>query len=58
MVFRSGRKKRKFHCSVEKGHVCKESRIMTQVRRDMELGTLLLCNGKSNVVANKVLSYF
>ena len=47
----------KFCCSVEKGHVCKESGIMTQGRREMEV-TLLLGKDKNSVIAKKVLSYF
>ena len=31
---------------------------MTEGRREVEVGTLLLGNGKKNVIANKVLSYF
>ena len=35
-----------------------ESVVRTQVRRKVEVGTLLLGNDKSNIIANKVLSYF
>ena len=31
---------------------------MTQVRMEVEVGTLLLCNNKNNVTAENVLSYF
>ena len=31
---------------------------MTQGRREVEVGTLLLGNEENNVIANKVLSYF
>ena len=43
---------------VEKGHVLKESGVMTQVRMKVEVGTLLLSNDKNNVIAENVLSYF
>ena len=42
----------------EKDHVCKESGVMTQGRREIKVGTLLLGNDKNYVIANKVLSYF
>ena len=42
----------------ENNHVWKESGVMTQGRRQMEIGTLLLGNDKNNVIANKVLTYF
>ena len=47
-----------FHRSAQKGHVWKESGVMKQGRRDMEVGTLLLGKDKSKVIADKVLSYF
>ena len=47
-----------FRRSAEKGHVWKESGVMTQRRKEVEVGTLLLGNGKNNVIADKVLSYF
>ena len=47
-----------FCCLVEKGHVLKESGVMTQVRMKVEVGTLLLSNDKNNVIAENVLSYF
>ena len=31
---------------------------MTQRRKEVEVGTLLLGNDKNNVIADKVLSYF
>ena len=31
---------------------------MTQVRMEVEIGTLLLSNDKNSVIAEKVLSYF
>ena len=37
----------------EKGHVWKESEVTTQRRRDVEVGSLLLDNDKSNVIADK-----
>ena len=42
----------------EKVHVWKESGVTTQGRREVEVGTLLLDNDKSNIIVNKVLSYF
>ena len=36
----------------------KESGAMTQGRSQVEVGTLLLGNDKTNVIADKVLSYF
>ena len=53
MIFVSDRKK-----TAEKGHVCKESGVTTQVRREAEVGTLLLGNDKNIVITEKVLSYF
>ena len=38
----------------EKGHVLKETRVTTQGRRDMEVGTLSLSNDKNNVIAKNV----
>ena len=46
------------HFSTEKDHFWKESGIMTQGRREVEIGTLLLSNDKNNVIAEDVLSYF
>ena len=43
---------------VEKGYVWKESGVMAQGRREVEVGTLLLGNDKNNVITEKVLSYF
>ena len=42
-------------CSVEKGHVWKESGVTTQVRMEVEVGALLLSNDKSNVIAENAL---
>ena len=42
----------------EKGHVWKESEVTTQRRRDVEVGSLLLDNDKSNVIADKNFCYF
>ena len=53
MIFKSDKKK-----TVEKGHVWKESEVMTQRRREEEVGTLLLGNDKNNGIADIVLSYF
>ena len=44
--------------SVVKGHVSKESGVMTQARREVEVAILLLNNNKNNVTAENVLSYF
>ena len=43
---------------VEKGHVWEESGVMTQAKKEVEVGSLLLVNDKNNVIDNKVLSYF
>ena len=37
----------------EKDNVWKESGVMTQGRRKVEVGTLLLGNDKNNVIADK-----
>ena len=59
IIFQSYREKTaEFRCSVGKGPVWKESMIMTQGRREVEVGTLLLGNDKNNVIADKVLSCF
>ena len=42
-----------FQNSTEKGHVWKESRVATQGRREVEVGTLLLVNNKNNVMPIK-----
>ena len=39
---------------VEKGHVRKESGVTIQGKREVEVGTLLLCNDKNNVNVDKV----
>ena len=36
----------------------KESGVMAQGRREVEVGTLLLGNDKNNFIAGKELSYF
>ena len=36
----------------------KELGVTTQRMKEVEIGTLLLDNDKSNVIANKLLSYF
>ena len=41
----------------EKGYVKKESRVTTQGKREVEIGTLSLGNDKNNVIADKLLSY-
>ena len=38
------------------GHVWNEG-VTTQERKEMEVSTLLLGNDKSNIIANKLLSY-
>ena len=43
---------------VEKGYVGKESGVITQGRRVVKVGTLLLRNDENNVIAKNVLSYF
>ena len=49
----------KFRPLVEKGHVRKESGVKVQEKREVEFGTLLLCNDRNNVNVDKVfLSYF
>ena len=47
-----------FCCSMKNGHFWKESVVRTQVRVELEVGTLLQGNDKNNVIADKVLSYF
>ena len=51
-------KKKEFRCSVEKGHVWKKSGATTQVRMEVEVGTLSISNDKNNVIAKNALSYF
>ena len=43
---------------MEKGYVGKESGVITQGRRVVEVGTLFLRNDENNVIAKNVLSYF
>ena len=47
-----------FRRLAKKGHVWKESGVTTQVSMEVEVGSLLLCNDKKNVIAENVLSYF
>ena len=47
-----------FRRLAEKGQVLKEPGVTTQRRREVEVGSLLLGNGKNNAIANKLLSYF
>ena len=58
MIFGRDKKTTEFCRSEKKGHVWKESGVRTQVRREVEVGTLLLGNDKNNLIANKALSYF
>ena len=37
---------------MEKGHVSKKSGVITQERKEEEVGTLLLGNDKNNVIVN------
>ena len=46
------------HRSAEEGHVWKGSGVTTQVRMEVEVGTLLISNDKNNAVAKNVSSYF
>ena len=56
MIFESERVE---FCHVAvKGHVWKESGIITQGRREVEVAILLLINDKNNVTVKNVLSYF
>ena len=41
----------------EKRSYLKRIRVTTQVKMEMEVGTLLLSNDKNNVIAENVLSY-
>ena len=43
-----------FRSSAEKGHVWKDSRVMTQGRREVEVGTLLLSTNENNIIAKNV----
>ena len=47
-----------FCCSAEKGHFWKQSGVATQWKRGVEVGSLLLDNDRSNVIIDKVLSFF
>ena len=42
----------------EKSYVWKKSGVITQCRKEVEVGTFLLGNDKNNVITEKVLSYF
>ena len=46
------------HHSADKGHVWKESGVTTQGKKEVEVGTLWLGNDKTNVIVDKVVSYF
>ena len=50
-------KKVEFHHSAEEDHVWKESGVVIPGGREVEVGTLLLSNDKSNVIVKNVLSY-
>ena len=47
-----------FCCSAEKGHIWKQSGVAPQWKRGVEVGSLLLDNDRSNVIIDKVLSFF
>ena len=47
-----------FRHLTEKGHAWKESGVTTQVKMEVEVGTLLLSNDKNNAISKNVLSYF
>ena len=47
----------KFYSLVGKGQVWKESRVLAQGKREVEVGTLMLANDKNNVIYHKVLSF-
>ena len=51
-------KKVEFCHLTEKGHVWKESGVVTHGSRKVEVGTLLLSNDKNSVIADNVVSYF
>ena len=57
MILGSNRKKVELHCSAVKGHVWKESGV-TQGRREVEVGILLLSSYENNVFAKNMWSYF
>ena len=52
MILGSDRKKR--WSLAEKGHVWKESGVMTQGKKEVEEGTLLLGSDKNNAIASQV----
>ena len=41
-----------------KGHVWKKSGVTTQVRKEAEVGTLLLSSDKSSFIAENVFKFF
>ena len=43
-----------FPCLMEKGNVWKESGVMTQGKREEELGTVLLSSDENNVIAENL----
>ena len=45
----------KFCRSIEKDHAWKDSGVMTQGRRELEVGTLLLSKDKNNVISKNAL---
>ena len=44
--------------TMKAGHVWKESGVTTQGRMEVEIGTFLLGNDKSNIIADKVITFF
>ena len=50
-IWEQQKKKLEFCRSVVKGHVCKESKVTTQGRREVAVAILLLNNDKNNVTA-------
>ena len=57
-IFGSNRKRVEFCHSAVKGHVWKEAGVMTQGRREVEVGILFLSDNKNNVIPENVLGYF
>ena len=59
MIFGIDRKKRRNSAVRQKKMMSEKNQEVTaQGRSEVEVGTLLLSNDKSNVIADKVLSYF
>ena len=58
MIFGGDRKDGRILLFNEKKLCLKRIKGRTQVRRELEVGTLLLGNDKNNIIADKVLSYF